>query len=281
MTDDEKSLLFILKDGYFWDESVNMDSHSASMPLSRATFKEQYKRFDLSSFELTAEDEEFFASSQQTMPLRMLSEKIDTIKVQVQNAQHDVSRGFLGSFYYFSNLVADKDTLKSIVEVDTLLNLTKEKRIAAFSNAKINAESMATSVKFAVEDVYYRNLSMYSYQVEYYNKFTFSLACLLFFFIGAPLGSIIRKGGIGIPLVITVGFFTFYFMLSAFGKNLAKTGQVSAFVGVWLATLVLIPICIVLTYKATVDSNIMSSETYIKFFKKVQTKFSSIFNRKK
>lgn len=281
MTDDEKSLLFILKDGYFWDESVNMDSHSASMPLSRATFKEQYKRFDLSSFELTAEDEEFFASSQQTMPLRMLSEKIDTIKVQVQNAQHDVSRGFLGSFYYFSNLVADKDTLKSIVEVDTLLNLTKEKRIAAFSNAKINAESMATSVKFAVEDVYYRNLSMYSYQVEYYNKFTFSLACLLFFFIGAPLGSIIRKGGIGIPLVITVGFFTFYFMLSAFGKNLAKTGQVSAFVGVWLATLVLIPICIVLTYKATVDSSIMSSETYIKFFKKVQTKFSSIFNRKK
>ena len=212
---------------------------------------------------------------------RMLAEKIDTMEVQVQNAQRDVSRGFIGSFYYFSNLVVDRDTLKSTMRVDTLLNLTKEHRVAAFANAKVNAESMATSVKFAKEDVYYRNLSMYSYQVEYYNKFTFSLACLLFFFIGAPLGSIIRKGGIGIPLVITVAFFTFYFMLSAFGKNLAKTGQVSAFVGVWLATFVLIPICVVLTYKATVDSSIMSAETYIKLFKKVQTKISSIFKLKK
>lgn len=281
MTDDEKSLLFVLKDGYFWDESVNMDSHTASMPLSRATFAEQYKRFDLSSFELTTEDEEFFASSQQAMPLAMLSDKIDTMKVQISDAQREVSHGFIANMYYFSNLVRDKESLEPQLAVDTLLNMTQQQKMDAYNNALMNAEAVANSVKFANQDVYYRNLSLYSYQVEYYDKFAFSLACLLFFFIGAPLGSIIRKGGIGIPLVITVAFFTFYFMLYAFGKNLAKTGQVSALVGVGLASFVLIPICIVLTYKATVDSSIMSAETYYKFFDKVKGKYHSLFKSKK
>ena len=281
MTDDGKYLLFVLNDGYFWDESMNVDSRSASKPLSRATFKEQYKRFDLSSFELQESDEEFFSSSQQAMPVAMLSDKIDTLKKNVEQAKADISTGFLRNMYYFSNFVQDKEVLEPMLPYDSLPVLTAQEKIDAYNYTKNNIEAIANSTKFAGQDVYYRNLSLRSYQVEYHNKFTFSLACLLFFFIGAPLGSIIRKGGIGIPLVITVAFFTFYFMLTAFGKNMASTGQMSAFGGVWLSTLVLIPICFILTYKATVDASMMSKETYEKFFRKLKYKLQSINKTKK
>lgn len=281
MTDDGKYLLFVLHDGYFWDESMNMESRSASKPLNRATFKEQYKRFDLSSFELKENDEEFFASSQQAMPLAMLAEKIDTMKIQVARAREDVPKGFLNNLYYFTNYVQNKQEMIPNLPLDSLQPLTTEQKVAAYQYARQNAEAVVNSAKFAEQDVFYRELSMRSYQVEYHNKFTFSLACLLFFFIGAPLGSIIRKGGIGIPLVITVAFFTFYFMLTAFGKNMATTGQMSAFSGVWLSTFVLIPICVFLTYKATVDANVMSIETYEKFFKKIKDKIKSKIKSKK
>lgn len=280
MTDDEHYLLFILKDGYFWDESVNMESQSASKPLNRATFKEQYKRFDLSSFQLKEDDEEFFASSQQAMPLRMLSDKIDTMKVQIVDSKREISRGFINNLYYFSNFVREVEVLKPVLPVDSLPHLNNIQRQMVYNYAQMNVETVKSSAKFACDDVYYRNMSLYSYQAEYHNKYTFSLACLLFFFIGAPLGSIIRKGGIGIPLVITVAFFTFYFMLTAFGKNMAVTGKMSAFAGVWLSSFVLMPICFFLTYKATVDSSLMSAETYSKLYRKMKAKFSS-FNKLK
>lgn len=281
MTDDGKFLLFVLRDGFFWDESVNMESRSASQPLNRATFTEQYKCFDLSSFELKENDEEFFASSQQAMPLSMLSDRIDTLKVQKKKAEGEVAQGFLNSFYYFTNFVFNREKDAPRVSSDILKSQDIVQRNEVFQYTKMNAETVANSVKFSAQDVFYKNLSLRSYQVEYYNKFTFSLACLLFFFIGAPLGSIIRKGGIGIPLVITVAFFTFYFMLTAFGKNMANTGQMSAFGGMWLSTLVLIPICFFLTYKATVDSSVMSIETYGKIFKKLKLKLKSIIKFKK
>lgn len=281
MTDDGKNLLFTLYDGFFWDESMNTESRSASRPLNRATFKEQYKRFDLSSFELQESDEEFFASSQQAMPMSMLAEKIDTMKVQVEQAHMEVPKGFINNLYYFTNYVQNKNVLQPVIPLDSLKPMTYQQKTDVYQFARQNAEAVANSARFAEQEVFYRELSLRSYQVEYHNKFTFSLACLLFFFIGAPLGSIIRKGGIGIPLVITVAFFTFYFMLTAFGKNMATTGQMSAFGGVWLSTFVLIPICILLTYKATVDASMMSSETYEKFFKKVKLKLQSIIKVKK
>lgn len=281
ITDDGKYMLFVLEDGYFWDESVNSESRSASKPLSRASFAEQYKRFDLSSFELQESDEEYFSSSQQAMPMALLAEKIDTMKAQVDRSNADISAGFIKNMYYFSNFVQNKEELKPVLPHDSLpYNLTTQQKIDAYNYTKNSIEGIKNATKFAAQDVYYRNLSLRSYQVEYHNKFTFSLACLLFFFIGAPLGSIIRKGGIGIPLVITVAFFTFYFMLTAFGKNMASTGEMSAFGGVWLSTLVLIPICFFLTYKATVDASIMSRETYEKFFKKLKYKLQSKNNNK-
>lgn len=275
MTDDENYLLLTLKDGYFWDESANMESSSASRPLNRATFSEQYKRFDLSAFKLEAASEDFFENSQMTMPVRRLSKQIDTMKMQIDTLNSMVSNVFFDNLYYFNLFLSDSNSsnIKNYTPVE--LNFTRAERETMYNFAKISSEGHVNSAHYAFEESEFRKSALYSYQAEYQGKFTYALACLLFFFIGAPLGSIIRKGGIGIPLVITVVFFTFHFTLTVIGKNLALSGKLPVIAGMWMTPIVFFPICFFLTYKATVDSNLMSPETYAKLFRNLKNKFKA------
>lgn len=118
------------------------------------------------------------------------------------------------------------------------------------------------------------DILLFAYQVEWHRKFTLALACFLFFFIGAPLGTIIRKGGIGVPLVITVVFFAFYFVISIIGEKMAKSGEIAPWIGMWLSTFIIFPICVFLTYKATMDSAVLSPDTYLNMIKKIKQFFS-------
>jgi lipopolysaccharide export system permease protein len=108
------------------------------------------------------------------------------------------------------------------------------------------------------------------YEVEWNKKLTMSFACLVFFFIGAPLGAIIRKGGLGTPAVISIFFFVIYYVISISGQKLVEENVVGTFTGMWAASYILLPIGIFLTYKATTDSVILNIETYLMFFKKIK-----------
>jgi lipopolysaccharide export system permease protein len=107
------------------------------------------------------------------------------------------------------------------------------------------------------------------YQIEWHRKFTLSLACVIFFFIGAPLGAIIRKGGLGMPVVISVVFFVFYYIISMSGEKFVREDVWSPMTGMWISTFILLPIGIYLTYKSTNDAAIMSSEAYSQFFRQL------------
>jgi lipopolysaccharide export system permease protein len=104
-----------------------------------------------------------------------------------------------------------------------------------------------------------------------------SFACLVFFFIGAPLGAIIRKGGLGTPAVISIFFFVIYYVISISGQKLVEELVVGTFAGMWAASYILLPVGIFLTYKATTDSVILNIETYLMFFKKVKDFIYRIF----
>ena len=106
--------------------------------------------------------------------------------------------------------------------------------------------------------------------MEWNRKLTMSFACLVFFFIGAPLGAIIRKGGLGTPSVISIFFFVIYYVISISGQKLVEENVVGTFAGMWAASYILLPIGIFLTYKATTDSVIMNIETYLVFLKKIK-----------
>jgi lipopolysaccharide export system permease protein len=105
--------------------------------------------------------------------------------------------------------------------------------------------------------------------VEWHKKFTLSLACLLFFFIGAPLGAIIRKGGLGVPVVISVVIFIFYYIVNASGDKMAKSGEWVVWFGEWLSTMVLLPLGAFLTYKANKDSAVFNIEAYIQVIRRI------------
>ena len=115
------------------------------------------------------------------------------------------------------------------------------------------------------------------FEVEWNKKLTLSFACLVFFFIGAPLGAIIRKGGLGTPAVISIFFFVIYYVISISGQKLVEEDVVGTFAGMWASSYILLPIGIFLTYKATTDSVILNIDTYLMFFKKVKDYLYRIF----
>ena len=148
--------------------------------------------------------------------------------------------------------------------------LSRDKQWEVFNYASQYVQINMNSIFFEHEHLNDRNNALRHNWIELYQKFTVALVCFLFFFIGAPLGSIIRKGGIGIPLVITVFFYTTHFALTLIGENIAKSGRIPVAFGMWLPIALLVPICIFLTYKATVDSAMLSPDTYEKLLKKLK-----------
>jgi lipopolysaccharide export system permease protein len=104
------------------------------------------------------------------------------------------------------------------------------------------------------------------YEIEWHRKFTLSLACLALFLIGAPLGAIIRKGGLGMPLVVSVLLFVAYHVISFTGEKAARSGVTASWEGMWTSTLIFLPIGLFLSYKATTDSSLLEAEKYRLFF---------------
>ena len=114
------------------------------------------------------------------------------------------------------------------------------------------------------------------YETEYYNRIAFSLSCLILFFIGAPLGSIIRKGGFGLPMILAISIYVLYFFANTFGRNLAEESSITAFLGSWISALLMIPIAILLTRRATKDMGLFNIDVFLQpitaFFKKITSK---------
>lgn len=286
MTDDKQFMLFTLYDGFYWDESrnsTNSGSTKSKFPLIRAVFKEQYKRFDISSFQFQKTDQSFYQNNNQALPLSELNVKIDTLKKQINAMELAPSNNFLGALYFYYNIINNDSTFKVIKNPSLTYvfdSLSQEKKIEVINFAHMGAESFVNTVKFAYDDVAWKNYTLWSYQIEVHRKFTLAVACLLFFFIGAPLGSIIRKGGIAIPLVVTVLFFIFYFIISIIGEKVSKGDLIPVYFGMWFSTAVLIPICVFLSYIATIDSSVLSIDENLKWFKNIRI-FRFLYKKKK
>lgn len=164
----------------------------------------------------------------------------------------------------------DSTYIPQEIDLDSLF-LTSQ-----FSNQKLilaKAKDQAAKVKNTLEpkrkDIKHRKLSLKQYMSERHRRFTLSIACLVFFFIGAPLGAIIRKGGFGMPVVVSIIFFVVYYIIDTFGYKFATESFTPIWFGMWLSSMVLLIFGGFLTWKAVTDSVIMDSEVYRQFFKKI------------
>jgi lipopolysaccharide export system permease protein len=121
----------------------------------------------------------------------------------------------------------------------------------------------------------YKRKKLNVYETEYYNRIAFSLSCLILFFIGAPLGSIIRKGGFGLPMILAICIYVLYFFTNTFGRNLAEDSTVSTIIGSWIAAIVMIPFGILLTFRATKDKGLFNIDSLLQPITQLIKKISS------
>ena len=275
VTADKHYLLFTLRNGSFWDETSSMGvSHGkpTKLPLMRASFDKQYKRFDMSDFALGKTDAELFEGHSSAMTNKQLSQEIDSMKVQIREIEDNTANVFFNNLYYYNSFVRNDERFKTLDSSRSLdfASLPPNLQIRILNHAENASRSFIYSMQFNYTDAEYRTSYMWSYQIELQRKYRLAVACLLFFFIGAPLGSIIRKGGIAIPLVLTVLFFVIYFALSVIGEKIAKGSTMPVWFGTWLSSFILFPLCVFLTYHATMDTAVLSPDTYAKWMEKLK-----------
>lgn len=271
-TGNKRFLEFNLKDGWRYQEKG--DRYNKNTEFIRIGFKEYSKQFDLSNLGMKKRTSDSVNRSNHRMQsMRQLEKAIDSIQREVNNYPQKVKKDVFSVFtfarYMDSGYVKpalQKDTIKKFEQLipDSNLFAVDQKASSLVSSVTLNSEIANTEYR-----VKQRDLRLH--KIEWHKKITLSLACLVLFLIGAPLGSIIRKGGLGTPLVIAILLFMFFFFFNTSGEKYAKENVMTAFGGMWMATIFLLPIGIFLTYKAMRDSNLMNKEFYFRSWRKIKT----------
>lgn len=168
-----------------------------------------------------------------------------------------------------SKLMEERAKL-SHTDADSLFMTMKETRQSQVVHNALQKVSLAASdMEFRAEMMKAIKRDLRMHKIQFWQKITLALSCLVFFFIGAPLGAIIRKGGLGMPVVVAVIIFIFYYIINSFGQNLAHAGSIPVWLGMWFSTMVLAPIAYYLTIKSNNDSVVFNIDTYRIFFRKV------------
>jgi lipopolysaccharide export system permease protein len=269
---------FILTDGnYYEDHSTRRDNKNKRnrMPFSRSTFEKYSINIDISSFSNSKLEDTVFSKQHQMLSLKQLVIESDTSKIGYDKSIAARVRN-LSILLRTSKLVPFPDSTKVLQLSDTILsNFELDDRPAIIQNAIESVENnIRTFSKSKVDLFKRRRKALNLYDHEYHNRIAFSFACLVLFFIGAPLGSIIRKGGMGLPMVLAIVIFVIYFFISSFGRNLAEESAISAWLGGWLSTFILLPFGIFLTRRAAKDKGIFNLNSIIDSIKNLFNRFN-------
>jgi lipopolysaccharide export system permease protein len=278
VTEDKRFLIFTLYNGHNYNELRENRADMTRRPMQRINFDEEVIRFDLSSFTMERTSEELFKEHHQMMNLSQLAESMDTLQAQI-DTRVDAFAGQLerSSYFFYNNylhpretFVAEKSQAETYEEIGDEINDSQYRLAIAEAIALTRNNSMLIDNFLAEYDA--RSKTMIKHKVEVQRKFTLSIACLLLFFIGAPLGAIIRKGGLGAPLVVSVVIFILYYIISIMGEKSVKEGALLPLVGMWISSAVMLPFGIWLTIKTTTDSPLMEADGWSKFLSKLKRK---------
>jgi lipopolysaccharide export system permease protein len=284
-TADKRMLILTLFNGYNYIERDN-NKNPKTYPFERDKFGKEEFNIELVGFGLVRSDEGLFKNNFQMMNLQQLTYDKDSFIVERAKSTNAIynnlnTPNYYRKFYIAHNIdTAKKETLIKRFNIDSLMKLLSEQdRLVVYSNALNSAREAQNYItsETNIEDIDMRRIRRC--EIEWHKKFTLSAACFIFFLIGAPLGAIIRKGGFGMPMVISVIFFIFYYIISIMGEKLVREGVIAPIEGMWASSLLLLPIGVFLTYKATNDSSLMNLDFYLNNIKKMAI-FKLIFSKK-
>lgn len=265
-TSDGNYLVLNLVNGVRYQEAAsNNGSYNPRQSLTRMRFKQTEVKFDFSSFkDMTRTQEENFKNNAPMLNRRELLHRRDSITRDLDSVGKALQ---VNAQYYFkqSSYVKGYSKIKTppkIIKGNVIALFPKDQRVQILQSAYDQVDAMKQTIKGQMTEYEFRNKEVLRAKIEYQRKYTLAVSCLLLFFIGAPLGAIIRKGGLGLPVVIAVIFFLFYHIISTVSEKSAKEGSLDPVFGMWMAVIVLTPVGIFLTYKATVDSALFDLDYY-------------------
>ncbi len=272
LSPDKKFLVFRLYNGTNYEERVDLRNNEATRPFQRTEFSKQYQMFDLSAFQLTRTDESLFKKNYEMQNVRQLRHSIDSITLQLAEERKNLELSYMNNLKYYTRLSHGARADSGLVEIfnpSVIFNFNAKDRYGILETAVNAAKSSRENLTTSKESIYNKNKLIFKHQIVYHKKFSFSIACFLLFFIGAPLGAIIRKGGLGMPAVISTLFFILFWVISFAGEKYAVEGVVPPWQGIWFASAVLMPIGIFLTIKATNDASLFDADAWVTFIKKL------------
>ena len=270
VSENKRYMDFILKNGWRYEERTNQGTQATD--FIRMGFKEYKRQFDLSSFGLQQRTADSVNKNNARMlSMRQLDVAIDSIErtnaKTAQKVKMEVFGGLEFSRYIDSNwkVKPAKTTAKNFEKLvpDSIKDLVHQRVKNTLSSLKVSTEIAASQYEEMQR-------SLRQHQIEWHRKISLSVACLVLFLIGAPLGSIIRKGGLGTPLVFAIVFFMLFYFSSTTGEKFAKEGSVDPSIGMWFSTIFLVPVGLFLTYKAMRDSQLLNKEFYSRIGRKLK-----------
>ena len=278
---DKMSLIFRLRDGWRYEEGN--DHGVRDMSQVRMHFEKWDKVFDLSSFRFTRTDEGMFKHAYQMMNLKQLGESMDSID-RSRNRIPATTAGYLAPYITYGNKKPEDQRLRRALKTQKYASALKydstivelipsAKRGQVFVSAENNLRNFRSLVGNSTIERKFQADNYSRYAIEWHRKFTLSFACILLFLVGAPLGAIIRKGGLGMPLVIAIAFFVTFHILNISGEKLAKSSSFPPWAGMWMSTFMLLPIAFWMLAAARNDAAIFTKEWYIRIWRRTKKVF--------
>lgn len=287
LSDDRRFIMMTLYNGENYQLTRDRNWYDNNQ-FDRTAFKMQHNLTKTPGYDFSRTDYHQFGNSAQTKNVAQLGVDIDSLNREVNTATRQTYGPLLNNHLFSKDTTVVSNTREareSLAErrpammLDSLsaLPLAEKNRIYTDAvRAARNSRSVISYDEGAAKDVL---TQLYRSQIEWHKKLSLPVAVIIFFLIGAPLGAIIRKGGLGMPIVISVSFFVLYYIISIMGEKFAKEGAWTAAAGVWLPTLVLLPIAVYLTFKATNDSNLLNVEWYIIKYNNFKAKLQPLLEK--
>ena len=270
-TADKQHLRFILYSGEQFENLKDGQINSKNIPYRREQFGQKTMLIEFSTgFDMM--DGSFLSANAMNKNMPQLTHDIDSMLFE----QDSISRVYYaqlksGSYASYSLTKSDTTKLKELVEngqatkvdVDSLFySSTRDQRKKWLDDEARRVKNLKEELALKTKTVYNADKKIRRHQIEWFYKITMSLSCLVFFLIGAPLGAIIRKGGLGMPIIVSVFTFIVYYILDTSGTKLAREGEIPVWWGTWMSTAVLAPLGIFLTYQANKDSGVFNPDLY-------------------
>ena len=274
----KKFLEFIMYNGWRYQERGARSTTNTE--FTRLYFKEYKKVFDLKSFQLNKTSDVLY--DPKMLSVRQLDKAMDSLQNKdsffIKKTNADVA-----SYLRFMNYKDSSQLFNAKKKITPLKKFSTLIPDSLISSIQLTSGYQFSSLIYnitAIADTYKDNKKANSlHGIEWHRKFTLSFACFVLFLIGAPLGSIIRKGGLGTPLVLAIIFFVIFFLLNNFGEKLAKSGQWDVFSGMWMSSIILIPFGLFLTYKAMRDSQLFNQEFYYRLLQPIKVTLQKYFKK--